>query len=40
MELPFFGEDEDKEEKYELLKTVIFALLKEIVSPEIPFRSH
>ncbi|MEI9478112.1 MAG: PD-(D/E)XK nuclease family protein, partial [Deltaproteobacteria bacterium] len=37
MELPFFDEDDDKDKKYELLKTVIFALLKEIVSPEIPF---
>jgi ATP-dependent helicase/nuclease subunit B len=39
IELPFFGGDEGKEEKYRLLERVIFALLEEIVSPEIPFRS-
>jgi ATP-dependent helicase/nuclease subunit B len=37
MELPFFEGDEGKEEKYRMLETVIFALLKEIVSPETPF---
>jgi len=39
IELPFFEGGDVKEKKYELLKTVIFALFKEIVSPEIPFRS-
>jgi ATP-dependent helicase/nuclease subunit B len=38
IELPFFEDHDGKIEKYELLKTVIFALCKEIVSPEIPFR--
>jgi hypothetical protein len=39
IELPFFGDDEGKEEKYRMLERVIFALLEEIVSLEIPFRS-
>jgi ATP-dependent helicase/nuclease subunit B len=37
IELPFFDGDDGREKKYELLKAVIFTLLKEIVSPEIPF---
>lgn len=37
IELRFFNDQDDRVRKYELLKTVIFALLKEIVSPEIPF---
>jgi hypothetical protein len=37
MELPFFGRDDVKEKKYDALKEVIFALLREIVAPEIPF---
>lgn len=37
IELPFFAE-EDGEEKYELLKDLIFRLLKEIIDPEFPFK--
>ncbi len=37
IELPLFTED-DGEEKYELLKALIFSLLKEIIDPEIPFK--
>ncbi len=37
IELPFFVEG-DGEEKYELLKALIFSLLKEITDPELPFK--
>ncbi|MFZ2196537.1 MAG: PD-(D/E)XK nuclease family protein, partial [Thermodesulfovibrionales bacterium] len=37
IELPFFVEG-DGEEKYELLKGLIFSLLKEITDPDIPFK--
>jgi CRISPR/Cas system-associated exonuclease Cas4 (RecB family) len=37
IELPFFT-DGDGEEKYELLKGLIFSLLKEIIDPELPFK--
>ncbi len=37
IELPLFTE-EDGEEKYELLKVMIFRLLKEITDPELPFK--
>jgi len=37
IELPFFAEG-DGEEKYELLKGLIFSLLKEVIDPDIPFK--
>lgn len=38
IELPLFTEN-DREEKYELLKNVLFRLLNEIIDPDVPFRS-
>jgi len=38
IELPCFGEEENRREKFDLMETVIFSLLKEIVDPAFPFR--
>ena len=38
IELPLFAED-DGEEKYELLKDLLFRLMKEITDPAVPFTS-